>query len=264
MKTFWNKCVGWGVMAALALTLAACTSTGGDGEIRTQSDMTKAQKRGSIHLQLAAGYYQQQQWSITLDEIKKVLAIEPDNADAYTIRAMVYVHMKETALAEDNFLRALALAPNNPDLANNYGWFLCENGQVEKSIYHFENAIKSRSYQSPATALNNAGVCVLKLKNDKAAEDYFNQAFRFDASNPITNANLAKLHYTRGEYERAHFYINRVTRVDTLTADMLWTAIKIERKRRDRSAEAVYISHLRRMYPNSPELSAYQRGMFDE
>lgn len=265
MKTFWKKMACCGIGALLSVTLIGCvTTTGSKEEIRTQSDMTDVQKRAAIRLQLAAGYYEQRQWNVALDEIKKVLAIDPDNGDAYNIRAMIYMAMNEMALAEDNFLRALSIMPDNPDLANNYGWYLCQNGQAEKSIFHFEKAINHRAYQSPATALNNAATCSLKLKNEKAAEDYLSRAFRLDAANPLTNANLAKLYYLRGEHERAHFYINRVNKVDALTAEMLWTAIKIERKRRDRAAEAVYISHLRRLYPSSPEFSAYQRGMFDE
>lgn len=264
MKTRWIKLVLCGIGVGLSLMLAGCTSTGSSAELQTPSDMTEVQKRAAIRLQLAAGYYEQRQWPVVLDEIKKVLSIDPDNGDAYTIRAMTYMQMNEMALAEDNFLRALALMPNSPELVNNYGWFLCQKGEVEKSMLHFEKALNTPSYRTPATALNNAAVCSMKLKNDKAAEDYLNRAFRVEAANPHTNANLAKLYYTRGEYDRAHFYLNRVTQVDTLTADMLWTAVKIERKRRDRAAEAVYVSHLRRLHPNSPEFSAYQRGMFDE
>jgi type IV pilus assembly protein PilF len=266
MKILWNRIACYGATAFFALWMAGCVSLGGSGqeEIRTNSDMSDVQKRASLRVQLAAGYYQQQQWNVALDEIKKALAIDPDNADAYNIRAMIYMEMKETELAEDNFQHAMYLMPSNPDLANNYGWFLCQNGRPEKSIYHFEKAFNTRSYQSPETALNNAGVCSMKMKKEKEAEEYLNKAFRIDPTNPSTNANLAKLYYMRTEYERAHFYINRVTKADALTADHLWTAVKIERKRKDRSAEGVYVSHLRRLYPSSTEFAAYQRGMFDE
>lgn len=262
MKIFSGRLLWCVISVFAALTMAGCASTG-DGEVRTQSDMTDAQKRASIRLQLAAGYYQQRQWNVALDEVKKVLLLDPDNADAYNIRAMTYMQTNEIALAEDNFVRALSLAPDNPELANNYGWFLCQHGHPEKSILLFEKAFNNRHYLSPATALNNAGVCSLKLNKDNAAEDYLNQAFKFDARNPTTNGNLAILYYQRGQYDRAHFYISRVIKVEALTAEMLWTAVKIERKRGDHSAEAAYISHLRRLYPDSKEFSAYQRGMFD-
>lgn len=255
-----------GCAAAMSLLLAACATTGSSGqeELRTSSDMTDVQKRASIRLQLAAGYYEQKQWEVALDEIKKALAVDPNNADAYIIRAMIYMEMEEMPLAEDNFKRAMGISPNNPDLANNYGWFLCQNGQEAKAIPYFEAAVKSRSYQTPDKALNNAGVCSLRLKDEKAAEDYFNRAFRIDPLSPYTNTNLAKLYYARGDYNRARFYMARVVKGNNLTADMLWSAIKVERKLGDRSAEAMLAAQLRSKYPASKEFSAYQRGAFNE
>ncbi len=263
MKAIWCR---RGLAIWFALLMAGCTTTNtsSQAELRTSSDMTEVQKRASIRLQLAAGYYQQKQMAVALDEIKLALAIDPNNADAYIIRAVIYMEMDEMRLAEENFKRALSIAPSNPDLANNYGWYLCLNGQEEKSIAYFEAAFNNRSYQSPPKALNNAGVCSLKMKNNQAAEAYFNRAFRYDPASPETNTNMAKLYYARADYEKAHFYISRASNAKEMTADMLWTAIKIGRKRGDRSAEAVHVANLRRLYPGSPEFSAYQRGAFNE
>ncbi len=33
--------------------------------------------------------------------------------------------MNENALAEDSFRTALSMRANDPDVLNNYGWFLC-------------------------------------------------------------------------------------------------------------------------------------------
>jgi len=70
--------------------------------------------------------------------------------------------------------------------------------------------VKNKSYQSPAKALNNAGVCSLKLKDVVAAERYFMRAFQFDPGDMATNVNLARIYFDRREYERARFYIARV------------------------------------------------------
>ncbi len=265
MNMIWNRfCCGAAVV--FVLLMAGCVSTGGGGqaELKTSSDTTEAQRRSSIRLQLAVGYYQQQQWAVALDEIKQALALDPNNADAYSVRATIYMEMGETRLAEDNFMRAMSLSPNNPDISNNYGWFLCQNGQEAKAMSYFEAAFKDRNYQSPAKAMNNAGVCSLKMKNSKAAEQYFTQAFAFDPSNPVTNANMARLYFSRNDFERARFYMSRIPGSDAMTADMLWLAIKIERKLGDRAAESVYVAQLRRLYPASKEYSAYQRGAFNE
>lgn len=254
-------------MLAAALLLAGCAGTGGVSDARelpTSSDQTEVQRRARIRLQLAVGYYQQQQLPVALDELKLALQADPSFAEAYSMRGLVYMDMGEMRLAEDNFQQALRLAPQNPDFNNNYGWLLCQNGRPEQSIPYFEIALKSRSYQSPAKALNNAGVCSLRMKDTVAAERYFNEAFRQEPGNVSTSLNLAKLNYDRRDYEKARFYISRVTRSDALSADALWQAIKIERKLGDRTAELSLVTQLSRRFPDSAEFAAYQRGAFDE
>lgn len=256
-----------GMIILAAFLTAGCAGTqqaGAERELATSSDQTDNQKRARIRLQLAVSYYQQQQLPVALDEIKQALQADPDFAEAYSMRALIYMDMGETRLADDNFQQALRLAPQNPDFNNNYGWFLCQNGQPEQSIGYFETALKSRAYQSPAKALNNAGVCSLRLKKSAEAERYFNEAFRQDPGSASTSINLAKLHFERGDYEKARFYISRVMRSDALSADVLWQAIKIERKLGDRSAELSLVTQLSRRFPNSAEFAAYQRGAFDE
>lgn len=261
------KKLGGVVMLAAALLLAGCAGTSGvsdERELPTSSDQTEAQRRARIRLQLAVGYYQQQQLPVALDELKLALQADPNFAEAYSMRGLVYMDMGEMRLAEDNFQQALRLAPQNPDFNNNYGWLLCQNGRPEQSITYFETALKSRTYQSPAKALHNAGVCSMRMKDTVAAERYFNEAFRQDPGNVSTSLNLAKLNYDRRDYEKARFYISRVTRSDALSADSLWQAIKIERKLGDRAAELSLVTQLSRRFPDSPEFAAYQRGAFDE
>ncbi len=250
-----------------AMLLAGCGTSqlaNSSNELPTSSDQTDNQKRARIRLQLAVGYYEQRQMQVALDEIKQALLADPNFAEAYSMRALIYMEMGEIRLVEDNFLHALRIAPNSPDFNNNYGWFLCQNGRERQSIAYFETALKSRTYQSPAKALNNAGICSLKIKDRTAAERYFSQAFQYDPSNPSTNINLAKIYFDQRDYERSRFYITRVMRAEVMTPDVLWLAIKIERKLGDRAAEASLVTQLRRRHGGSAEFAAYQRGAFDE
>jgi type IV pilus assembly protein PilF len=237
---------------------------GSENELQTVSDLSANQKRALTHLNLAIGYYEQRQWESALDDVKKALSADPNLADAYGVRALIYVEMGETTLADENFLHALSISPGNPDYSNNYGWFLCRNGHAAKAMPYFETAIGNRNYQSPAKALNNAGVCSLKLKDEQRAERYFSRAFRIEPNNPVTNVNLAKIYFDRKDYEKARFYIGRVPKADELNADVLWLAIKIHRRLGDREAEISLVTQLRKRYPDSAEYAAFRRGAFDE
>ena len=90
-------------ITALAV-LAGCASNGG-GELKTASDVTAAEKRASIRLQLAVGYYQNAQYETALDEVKQAIAADPDNADSYGLRALIYTEMGQLALADERTTR---------------------------------------------------------------------------------------------------------------------------------------------------------------
>jgi type IV pilus assembly protein PilF len=248
--------------------LAACAGPGNDAprELKTASDQTTAEKRAQIRLQLAVNYYQDRKYEIALDEIKQAIAAAPDLADAYSVRALIYTAMGENALADENYRHALRLAPRNPDLANNYGLFLCDaGGKPAEAMNYFESALASRAYGSPAKALTNAGNCSLKLKNIDAAERYLLEALRYDPELPAIQTGLARVYFERRDYTRAGFFINRLTetaKLDTLSADVLWLAIRVKHALGDRTTEATLAAQLRKRFPGSLEYAAFERGAF--
>ena len=258
---------GWSGIVVSLFLLCACASVGdtpAPQDLRTSADQTELERRAQIRLQLAVGYYGQGQLATALDEVKQALQIDPSLADGYSVRGLIYMDMGEAQLAEDSFQRALKLSPGNPDFANNYGWFLCENGRAAQALPYFETALKSRSYASPAKALNNAGLCSMRLNDLASAERYFNRAFQTDPGNADANINLSQLYFNRGDHERARFYISRVLRAEKVGAAALWMAIKVERKLGDRTAEMSLSNQLRRRFPDSREYAALTRGAYDE
>jgi type IV pilus assembly protein PilF len=265
------------LLCMLAAGLAACTSTskttsdsglpGATQELKTISDATSVDKRAAIRMQLAIGYYQEKNYEVALDEIKKALAANPDLADAYGVRALIYAAMNEMALADENYQRAQRLAPRNPELNNNYGQFLCDNGRHAQAMAQFEAALKNPSYRSPVKAMVNAGNCALRTKDYATAERYLNDALRLDPDFPTIHAGLARVYFERRDFQRAGFFINRllsVSKPETMSADALWLAARIQRKLGDKGLETSLITQLRRRHPGSPEFAAFTRGAFDE
>lgn len=268
------------ILFAAAGLLAGCAGTGEPAgappdrqlqgstrELRTQSDQTANERRANIRMQLAVGYFQQGSYEVALDEIKQAIAANPELAEAYGVRGLIYAAMKEDALADENFQRALRLAPRNPELNNNYGSFLCQVGRHQAGLAQFELALRNPNYQSPVKALVNAGNCSIKMKNYDAAERYLMDALRVDPNLPATLTNLARVYFERRDYERAGFFVRRlldVSKLDALPADTLWLAARIERKLGNKAQETALVAQLSRQHPASPEFAAFQRGAFDE
>ena len=70
---------------------------------------------------------------------------------------LVYMELRENKLAEQSFERALRLAPNDPDINHNYGWFLCQTEREPESIKYFLQAIRNPLYPTPWRSYSAAG-----------------------------------------------------------------------------------------------------------
>ena len=91
-------------------------------------------ERAKLHTELAAGYYERGQMDVALEELSEAMKLDPDNANIYNVYGLVYAVMGENAKAEQNFQRALQLAPQDSDIRHNWGWYLCTHGRAQESI----------------------------------------------------------------------------------------------------------------------------------
>lgn len=257
------------VLAAVALWLPACTTTTEvDGKPVANANPTSAEgdpkRRVAIRLQLASNYYEQRNYNVALEELTRVLQIEPDNAAAYGLRGLIYLDLDDRAQAEANFGRALKLDPENPDLNNNYGWFLCRTGRERDAVAYFLKAGNTRLYQTPALAFRNAGACLLQVRDYRAAEPNLRRAFELDASDPLTKFHLTRVYIATREIERARFYHGLLEKAVGESSETIWLSLKIARAGGDARSERQFAEELRRRYPGSPEAAALKRGAFDD
>ena len=259
--------------AFLLVGLAACATNGGDSAgsiVDAQSVVPKAEndsderRRARIRLELAAGYYQQRNYSVALDELRQALTIDPDYAAAYGMLGLVYMELKETSLADQSFRKALTLMPANSELNNNYGWFLCRNGRQAESLPYFEKAAGDPLYQTPARPLYNAGICMRQANDDDRALAYLHRAFQVDPSNAVTLYNLADIYLVRKDAARAHFYSQRLLKAYQPTAQVLWQALRIARMRGDSVEFESIASQLRRGFPTSQEANLLAQEKFGD
>jgi type IV pilus assembly protein PilF len=260
----------WALCTA-AFVLAGCqTTTLVNGrpvpvnEANPRTSEADALKRADIRLQLAASYYQQRQFAVAIDEAKQALSLNPNSTAAYGLLGLIYMDLDDRAQAEANFSRALRLDPDNPELNNNYGWFLCRTGREKSALEYFQRAASNRLYATPALPLQNAGVCMMQLKDYKEAEAYLRRSFETDANSAVVKFQLARLYLATRQFDRANFYFSLLERNVDPTPETLWLGLRIARAQGDVQAERGYADQLRRRFPNSNEASLLRRGVFDE
>lgn len=219
--------------------------------------------RAKLHTELGALYFQSGNLIVALEELTIATSINPDYAPAYSTRGLVLYYIKELVSAESDFKRALSIAENDPEINNNYGWFLCQTGKEKESIPYFDKAMKNPLYQTPALAYLNAGACYIKLSELDVAEDHIRKSLRLMPENAQGLFQLAKILYLRGNYDAAREYLKKVTRSSEPSAEILWLYLRVERRLGDSSAENSLAAQLRRKYPDSPEYQELLRGYFE-
>lgn len=239
--------------ATQANTVETGTLTGAVGDPRN---------RARIHTELASAYFERGSMGVALEELRTAIAADPSYATAYSVLGLVHMELRENDVAQQHFERALSLSPNDPDINNNYGWFLCQTGREQQSIAYFLAALKNPLYNTPARSYVNAGLCSLK-NNERDAIDYFERALRSAPDNLQALLNLASVRYQHGQLEAARGLIGRFNKRVEPTAESLWLALRIERKLGDRSAENALAAQLRRRFAGSQEYRDLLQGKFE-
>lgn len=223
-----------------------------------------AKKRAAVRLQLAANYYQSGQIEIAIETARRAIDLDPESAGAHALLGLMLMDVGQVAQAEASFQRAMALDRNNPDLNNNYGWFLCQTGHERESIAYFDRAAGDRLYATPARALQNAGICHLRLHEDAAAERYLLRALQFDATSPVAKYQLAQMYLHQRRFDRCDFYFDLLVRTTEPNAETLWLGARIAHAKNDEATERSFNEQLQSRFPDSPQTDAMHHGRYDE
>lgn len=245
----------WLAMLLVVAGLAGCATQPGDLDGNQSQTLTRAQAIAKVHTELAASYYERNQYAVALEELATALQYEPDYAPAYNMRGLVHMQLLEDKEAEDDFQHSLRLAPNSSETHNNYGWFLCQRGREREAVQHFLAAVKNPLYSTPERAYLNAGVCTEKTGDFKNAELYLRRALILQPNMPEALAGLADVSYAQGDYASAKAYFRRFEQWNNgpMSAANLWLGVRIERKLGDANAEASYAMQLRKNFPDARE-----------
>lgn len=235
-----------------ALFGAACAQQPSQYSGLDQEQAARLQS-AQAHTELASAYYGTGQLAVALEELTLAQQIYPRYAPTYYMLGLVHMELKEDALAEQNFGKAISLDPGSSEAYNNYGWFLCQRGRIDEAIKQFTTALKNPRYETPDKAYVNAGICSRKRNDDVAALDYFGHALKVSPSQPQALYHSADIFFQKGDLASAKSHLLRYMKSVSPSADALWLGVRVERKLGDRVTEASYAQMLRQRFPDSRE-----------
>jgi type IV pilus assembly protein PilF len=243
------------LVVVLALVATACTSTSKtESRPVTDSGGADARRRAEVHTALAGEYYSRGNYAVALAATREAIKNDSTYYAAHNMQGLVFMELKEDASARDAFNRALALAPNNPEVLNNYGWFLCLRNEAPRGVDMMRRAAADTLYPTPEKAWFSIGLCHRLGGNSAGAEEALRRAILIRPDMIGALYNLAQVSFERGNFQDAENYLTRYTRLATPSLDALVLGVKVARAQNDRAGEESFMQQIRRRYPDSPEL----------
>ena len=247
-----------GVLLCLLCVLPGCVTQTRTGPPPPSAAAAEAARRAELrfraraHTDLASAYYERRQYAVALEELDVAQQVDPSYASAWSLRGLVFMALREDREAEEAFLKGTRLAPNDSELANNYGYFLCNRGRAREGLSKLEAVIRDPLYPTPEKALVNAGSCSLALHDDVAAEDLLRQALRIRPTEPQAALTLARLQDGKGRAGEARETLRPLLRGDAPPREALQLLVELDRKLQDPEQLRLHAELLQKLYPETP------------
>jgi type IV pilus assembly protein PilF len=237
------------MLLSLAVLLTACSST----PKKSNEEMRRAAETNTA---LGRQYMDRGQYEVALEKLKRAVAQDNTYAPAHTMLAILYETIGQRDEAEREYQKALRYDPEDGDVNNNYGAFLCATGREREAERYFLAAVQDPFYETPAIALSNAGSCALSAGDLDKAESFLRQSLEYDDELGSALLPMAQVSYQKGSYLRARAFLQRYESVGTKNEESLVLGYRIEQRLGDEDTANRYRAELVERYPNSAEAAA--------
>lgn len=179
------------VSLAVAATLAGCTATSPSG------------RPSSYHYQMGVSYLEERNYTAALTELTEAEKLGEDDPELQYNLGRALVGRRRLDLAEQKFLKALALRPKYSEVRNDLGVLYLETGRWDSAIQQFKSVKDDLFYPQPEFAQINLGLAYLGKGDYTAAMAEFNSVQAVNPRNPIVKVSIGRVLFAQGQTERA-------------------------------------------------------------
>ena len=139
---------------------------------------------------------------------KLIYALKLDSHSPLANNAMAYFYEKtgNRVKAKKLYQESLAYSRGAGAEMNNYGAFLCKQGLYQEADSYFNKASQDPLYLNSAQALENAGLCAMRIPNEIKAQSYFLQALKEDPQRLQSLYELMRIAIKRAQFSAALNY----------------------------------------------------------
>jgi tetratricopeptide (TPR) repeat protein len=153
-----------------------------------------------VRLSLAAVYRSTGRPAAAINEVGRVLEVQPDNDDAHRLRGELLAQSGQTKEALEELRKAADLRPNYWRNQQALGLFFYRNGQLSEAIYPFTRLVQLKP--NDAMPLAQLGTLYMGQGDFARARDNFERSNRITL-NAESFTNLGNIAYATGHFDDA-------------------------------------------------------------
>jgi len=144
-------------------------------------------------------------------KIRRHLARDPEDIEAYSILGMALMKLGKTEEAIQAWQSAVALKPFNFEINNLLAFAFTKLENLEQAIHYYNKALRIRPNSS--TAHSNMGLVLIQLGRFDAAISHLSEALRFAPDTIGTHNNLGAALARQGKIKEAIHHFSEVLRL---------------------------------------------------
>lgn len=236
------------------LTTSCATVVENDSFSRNR-DLQKSLK---TYVTLGMTYLRKKEMALASMKLNKAYEIDPENAEVNNALALFYTVENEPELVSKHYKAALLANPDFSAARNNYGVFLCQQGEYEEALSQLQMVTKNYRYPKRFQSFENMGLCYLELKELDNAKKAFKRALELNINQPRSLMEMADLSFEEGAYRESSFYLQQLGKLKVPpTPRKLWLEIQLSRVQGNKNKLASLELALRNLFPNSEEYRAF-------
>lgn len=143
--------------------------------------------------------------------------------------AYYYQSVGDMINTEKTFRHALEADDVSGDSFNNFGVFLCQQGEYSAAEAQFLKAVSEVNYTEFAATYENLGICSRQAGKLEKARNYFNKALRYNPRRKTALLELIEIEVELGDFVAAHEQLIRYYKVLPRTTESLALGLKIDK-----------------------------------
>lgn len=241
------------VLLLLLGTMVGCVSVS-DGKNSIKFDNIQI---ADSRIALGLAYLEEGQWNKARENLERAVQVAPKYHYSLISFAHYLQKVGENEQAEQHYKIALRYSPNNGDLLNNYGAFLCRQDRFDEAQRAFAKAIIQPQYYLLSDSYENAALCALKEGDKDEAKIWFTKAVDHEPNRPLATVWLASIEVAENQLNDARLRLFYLHKQYGYRPNTLLKMIELESKAKRPNEMDKFANLLAKRFPESKEYRQY-------